>query len=159
MINQNLNNHLYLVELRLPTGLKTLYKQMAPILFLYNTEYVYIKQFRLFKLMLTLLLSDVVKQVYHNSHRERCHWMRHRRQLLYNLVFFFSCVPSYISGVHHFGWDFCVCDFSNHTFEVVTFCLRRWCMLGVILLPAFTRLGHKCKDVSSLCDGMHVCTD
>ena len=24
--------------------------------------------------------------------------------------FFFFCVPIYISGVHHFGWDFCVCD-------------------------------------------------
>ena len=24
--------------------------------------------------------------------------------------FFFFCVPSYISGVHHFGWDFCICD-------------------------------------------------
>ena len=25
-------------------------------------------------------------------------------------VFFIFCVPSYISGVHHFWWDFCVCD-------------------------------------------------
>ena len=25
-------------------------------------------------------------------------------------TFFFFCVPSYVSGVHHFGWDFCVCD-------------------------------------------------
>ena len=25
--------------------------------------------------------------------------------------FFFFCVPSYISGVHQFWWDFCVCDF------------------------------------------------
>ena len=24
--------------------------------------------------------------------------------------FFFYCVPSYISGVHHFGWNFCACD-------------------------------------------------
>ena len=24
--------------------------------------------------------------------------------------FFFFCVPSYISGVHQFGWDLCVCD-------------------------------------------------
>ena len=25
------------------------------------------------------------------------------------LRFFFFCLPSYISGVHHFGWDFCAC--------------------------------------------------
>ena len=30
--------------------------------------------------------------------------------------FFSSCVPSYVSGVHHFGWNFCVCDcfWFNH---------------------------------------------
>ena len=27
--------------------------------------------------------------------------------------------------------------------EVVTFCLRGWCMLGLFVLLAFTRLGHK----------------
>ena len=29
---------------------------------------------------------------------------------------FFFCIPSNISGVNHFGWDFCVCDrfSSNH---------------------------------------------
>ena len=44
-----------------------------------------------------------------------------------------SAFHSYISGVHHFGWDFCVCDhFFNPTIEVVTFCLRGWCMLGVL---------------------------
>ena len=32
-------------------------------------------------------------------------------------------------------------------------------MLGVILLPAFTRLGHERQDHFSPCDGMHVCTD
>ena len=32
-------------------------------------------------------------------------------------------------------------------------------MLGVFLLPAFTRLGHKCQDLLSPGDGMHVCTD
>ena len=32
-------------------------------------------------------------------------------------------------------------------------------MLGVLLLLAFTRLGHECQDLLSLCDGMHVCTD
>ena len=32
--------------------------------------------------------------------------------------------------------------FKNPTIEVVTFSLRGWCMLGVFLLPAFTRLGH-----------------
>ena len=32
-------------------------------------------------------------------------------------------------------------------------------MLDVFLLPAFTRLGHKCQDLLSPCDGMHVCTE
>ena len=30
----------------------------------------------------------------------------------------------------------------NPTIEVVTFCLQGWCMLGVVLLPAFTCLGQ-----------------
>ena len=49
--------------------------------------------------------------------------------------------------------------FINPTIGVVTFCLNGWCMLGVYLLPAFTRLGHECQDLLSLCDGMHACTD
>ena len=32
-------------------------------------------------------------------------------------------------------------------------------MLGLFLLPAFTRLGHERWDLLSLCDGMCVCTD
>ena len=32
-------------------------------------------------------------------------------------------------------------------------------MLGVFMLPVFTRLEHECQDLSSLCDGLHVCTD
>ena len=27
--------------------------------------------------------------------------------------------------------------------------------MGVFLLAAFTRLGHECQDLFSLCDGMH----
>ena len=30
-------------------------------------------------------------------------------------------------------------------------------MLGVFLLPAFTRLGHERQDLLSPCDEMHVC--
>ena len=47
----------------------------------------------------------------------------------------------------------------NPTIEVVTFRLHGWCMLGVLLLPAFTHLGHESHNILSLCDGMHVCTD
>ena len=47
----------------------------------------------------------------------------------------------------------------NPTIEVVTFRLRGWCMLGVFILPAFTRLGHECQGLLSPCDGMYVCTD
>ena len=47
----------------------------------------------------------------------------------------------------------------NPNIEVATLHLCGWCMLGVFLLPAFTRLGHACQDLLSLCDGMHVCSD
>ena len=56
-----------------------------------------------------------------------------------------SAFLSYISGLHHSGWDFRICDrfFFNPTIESATFRLCGWCMLDVILLPAFTRLGHE----------------
>ena len=41
----------------------------------------------------------------------------------------------------------------------VTFCPHGWCVLGVFLLPASTRLGQECQEILSLCDGIHVCTD
>ena len=47
----------------------------------------------------------------------------------------------------------------NPTTKAVTFHHRRRCMLGVLLLPAFTHLGHECQDLLSLCNGMHVCTN
>ena len=50
-------------------------------------------------------------------------------------------------------------SFFHSTIEVVTFCLRGWCMLGVFLMPAFTHQGHVDQDLLSLCDGMHACTD
>ena len=53
----------------------------------------------------------------------------------------------------------CCCCCFNPTIEIVTFRLRGWCMLGVLLLPAFTRLGHECQDLLSPGDGIHVCTD
>ena len=44
-----------------------------------------------------------------------------------------------------------VCDrfFFNPTTEVVTFRLRGCCVLGVLLLPEFTRLGHEYQDLLS----------
>ena len=74
-------------------------------------------------------------------------------------IFFFS-FPSYISGVHHFWVRFLrMWPFFNPTIKVVTFRLRGWCVLGVFLLLAFTRLGHEHQDLLSPCDEMHVCTD
>ena len=75
--------------------------------------------------------------------------------------FFFVCAfSSYISGVHHFWVRFLrMWPFFNPTIKVVTFRLRGWCVLGVFLLPAFTRLGHERQDLLSPCDEMHVCTD
>ena len=77
-----------------------------------------------------------------------------------SMVFFFICVHSYISGVHHFCGDCYVCDrFFNPTMEVVIIPFRGWCMLDVYLLLAFTCPGHECQDFLRLCDVMHVCTD
>ena len=76
------------------------------------------------------------------------------------LSFFLLRSPAISLGFTTFGWDFCVCDrFFNPTIKVVTFRLCGWCVLGVFLLPAFTRLGHERQDLLSLCDEMHVCTD
>ena len=50
--------------------------------------------------------------------------------------------------------------FLNVTMEVVTFCLLGWCKgFLLLLLLAFTYLGHECGDLLSLCDGIHGCTD
>ena len=46
--------------------------------------------------------------------------------------------------------------FFSPTIKAVTFRLRGWCVLGVFLLPAFTRLGHECQNP---CAGMHARTD
>ena len=50
--------------------------------------------------------------------------------LAWFFFFFFFCVPGYISGIHHFGWDFCVCDhvLIQRLRYTVTFWLRGWCM-------------------------------
>ena len=81
-------------------------------------------------------------------------------QPFFFFFFFFFAFPSYISGVHHFWVRFLrMWPFFNPTIKVVTFRLRGWCMLGVFLLPAFTRLGHERQDLLSPCDEMHVCTD
>ena len=75
--------------------------------------------------------------------------------------FFFLRSPAISLGFTTLGEIFCVCDrfFFNPTIKVVTFRLRGWCVLGVFLLPAFTRLGHERQDFLSPCDEMHVCTD
>ena len=94
-------------------------------------------------------------------------WPRWQLQSVYHSSpgFFFVFVfvfafPSYISGVHHFWVRFLrMWPFFNPTIKVVTFRLRGWCVLGVFLLPAFTRLGHERQDLLSPCDEMHVCTD
>ena len=104
-----------------------------------------------------------------------------RSVFFFVLFFFFFCVHSHISGVHLFCVIFAyvtgVCFggggggssffffffffslfFCIPSIEIVTFRLRGRCMLGVFLLPAFTRLGHECQDLLSPFDEMHVCT-
>ena len=81
--------------------------------------------------------------------------------------FFFFCVPQlYLWGSSFWVrflrvWPFFFFFFFlfNPTIEVVTFRLHGLCMLGVFLLPAFTRLGHECQDLLSPCDGMLASTD
>ena len=74
--------------------------------------------------------------------------------------FFFFRSPAISLGFTTFGWDVCVCDrFLIQTIKVVTFRIRGWCVLGVFLLPVFTRLGHERQDLLGPCDEMHVCTD
>ena len=77
------------------------------------------------------------------------------------LSFFVFCVPQlYLWGSPLLGEIFAyVPVFFNPSIKVVTFRLRGWCVLGVFLLPAFTRLGHERQDLLSPCDEMHVCTD
>ena len=82
----------------------------------------------------------------------------HHKCFLFVLGLFFFAFPSYTSGVHHFWVRFLrMWLFFNPTIKVVTFRLRGWCVLGVFLLPAFTRLGHERQDLLSPCDEMHVC--
>ena len=65
-----------------------------------------------------------------------------------NCCFFvgFFALPSYISGVHHFWVSFLrMRPLFNPTIKVVTFRFRGWCVLGVFLLPVFTRLGQNVR--------------
>ena len=73
---------------------------------------------------------------------------------------FFFCVPQlYLWGSPLWVRFLRMWPFFNPTIKVVTFRLHGWCMLGVFLLPAFTRLGHERQDLLSPCDEMHVSTD
>ena len=74
--------------------------------------------------------------------------------------FFFCVLQLYLWGSPLLGEIFAyVTVFFNPIIKVVTFRLRGWCVLGVFLLSAFTRLGHERRDLLSPCDEMHVCTD
>ena len=65
-----------------------------------------------------------------------------------------SVFPAISLGFSIFGEIFVWLFFqSNHRGSYI----RGWCMLGVILLLAFTRLGHECQDLLSLCHERYVC--
>ena len=71
----------------------------------------------------------------------------------------FFCFPELYVWVSPFWVIFFVyVTVFNPTIEVVTFCLFALCMLGVFLLPAFSRLGHEYQDLLSPCHGMHAQT-
>ena len=75
-------------------------------------------------------------------------------------LFLFFCVPQLcLWGSPLLGEIFAYVTVFNQTIKVVTFRLRGWCVLGVFLLPSFTRVGHERQDLLSPCDEMHVCTD
>ena len=79
---------------------------------------------------------------------------------LFFVLFLFFAFPSFFLWGSPLWVRFLrMWPFFNPTIKVVTFRLRVWCVLGVFLLPAFTRLGHERQDLLSPCDEMHVCTD
>ena len=80
-------------------------------------------------------------------------------QIIIDLKIFFFVPQLYLWGSPLLGEIFAYVTVFNPTIKVVTFRLRGWCVLGVFLLPAFTRLGHERQDLLSRCDEMHVCTD
>ena len=80
-------------------------------------------------------------------------------QILMHSHFLLPSSPARPLGFTILGKTFAYVTILNPTTEVVTFRLPGWCMLDVILLPAFTRLEHERQDLLSLCDGMHVRTD
>ena len=81
--------------------------------------------------------------------------------LLFFFFFFFCAFPLWGSPLlgEIFAYVTVFFCFFYPTIKVVTFRLRGWCVLGVFLLLAFTRLGHERQDLLSPCDEMHVCTD
>ena len=68
---------------------------------------------------------------------------------VYLLLLLLLCSPAISLGWFLHKWPY-----FNPTIEIVTFLHCGWYMLGVFLLPAFTRLGLECLDVLSLCYGI-----
>ena len=67
--------------------------------------------------------------------------------------------PAISLGFTVLGEIFAYVTVFNPTIEVVTLLFRGWCILGGLLSPSFTHLGHERQDLLSPCDGMHVFTD
>ena len=95
------------------------------------------------------------------KHKTCCMWWTPMYwTFFFFFFFFFFGVPQlYLWGSPLLGEILRMWPFFNPTIKVVTFRLRGWCVLGVFLLPTFTRLGHERQDLLSPCDEMHVCTD
>ena len=70
-------------------------------------------------------------------------------------IFSFSSSSSSSSAFPAIPLGFTIYD---PTIKVVTFRYHRWWVLGMILLLAFTCLGHEYQDLLGPCNGMHVCT-
>ena len=83
---------------------------------------------------------------------------------IWPFFFFIVLLLSLCSQLNLWGSQFWVrflhiWQFLNPTIEFITFPLRGWCVVGVFLLLAFTRPGHKCQGLLSPCYGIHECTD
>ena len=68
--------------------------------------------------------------------------------VFFSLTLLFFCLrsPAFPLGFTILGEIFAYVTVFNPTIEVATLRRHGWYMLGVFLLPAFTRLGHECQD-------------
>ena len=89
------------------------------------------------------------------------------------VFFFFFCVLSYNSAVHHLGWDFCICDRfqSNHRGSHILsswilglvlailpgICYLTGCSISMMLFGCFTSQQHGSVSLRLICSDNCAC--